>query len=153
MTGTFLLYGLNLLVLLAIFLYARHRLNRELSSKRLLDEVHAEVNEMIVELNQTTERNIALIEERISRLNRVLSTADNRIGVLERGLEVKDSIREYGEIGKRAVRIAPETKGGLDSGEVIRLYRQGIDTRLIATRLGGSVGEVELIISLDGRMQ
>ena len=33
--------------------------------------------------------------------------------------------------------------------EVIYLHRQGIDSRLIATRTGSTLGEVELIISLE----
>ena len=49
-----------------------------------------------------------------------------------------------------AVRPAGGSAGD-NTDAVLEMHRQGIEARLIASRLGASVGEVELIISLGGR--
>jgi len=48
MTTAFVLIGVNAIILLALYLYVRRRLNKELSSRKLVDEAYSEVNQMIV---------------------------------------------------------------------------------------------------------
>jgi len=135
------------------------------------DYIHCDLNQMIVELNQTTERNIALIEERINALSSILTTADKRIAMLseraERPMKHRpkrsaetDTSAGYLDLGKSAAQAttlrSTAAKKAEDSSaaktpdpdRVVQLHEQGIEPTLIATRLGTTVGEVELIISL-----
>jgi len=148
---------------LAVYLALKRRLARALNAAAILGEVREEVNRILVELNQTTNRNITLIEDRIRTLNELLGKTDKRIALLEREAEKQElAARLYSELGAR--RPAPgeeppapasppeeEMEGADRNEEVVRLARSGLSPALIGRRLGITLGEVELIISLAQR--
>ncbi len=162
----------NVLFTGAALLYLARRIERRIEPTAVLNEIRAEVDELIVEFNQTTERNIALLEERIVRLNRIIETADRRITVLKRETESHDAgTRVYSDIVQQAaLQRRKEHKERSENGEVtsadgqtetdsteerrrqiIDLYEKGIASNIIAARVGTTVGEVELIVSLRKR--
>lgn len=154
-----LLLGINSLFLFIMYQYFRRRIEKRLSSEDLLDEMRKEVGGIILELNKTTERNIGLIEERLSVLKEVLETADKRIILIKREAEKHEvSTQVYNKILQKN---RPQPEEGENSGEsgrkalsyeeVMNLYRKGISAGIIAGKLGTTVGEVELIISLQDR--
>ena len=129
-----------------------------LNGDEFLDSVKDEINHLVVELNQTSERNIGIIEERISRLQKLVEVADRKIVLLGKesekvklGSEVYDNLRRAAPMAPAYAKApdapAPATDDGR-TGEVLELSRQGFDKKLIAARTGTSLGEVELIISL-----
>lgn len=142
---------------LAVYLILKARLGKALNAARLLGEVREEVNRILVELNQTTNRNITLIEDRIGRLNELLGRADKKIALLEREIEKQQmSSRLYSQLSARrsggaeeAAEPSPEPADRHE--EVVRLARSGLSPELIGRRLGMTLGEVELIISLGQR--
>jgi hypothetical protein len=172
-----------------VYLLLVRRIDRRLEPGRVVDNIRSEIEGIIVELNQTTDRNIGLIEDRVSRLNNVLEQADRRLSLLKRELESRASSSErYNDILKRAPRsahapsgardtehsetssgsgpagdtaAAPDTGPAAGSGdtrearkkEIIDLHRKGIAANIIANRTGTTVGEVELVISLNDRTQ
>lgn len=74
---------INLVVVgTALVLFGR-KVDRALRRSNLLSQVQTEVQDILTELNQTTDRNIGLIENRISRLSRLIVDADRRITVLD----------------------------------------------------------------------
>jgi hypothetical protein len=197
---------LNVGLAAVIYLLLVRRIDRRLEPGRVVDAIRSEIDGIIVELNQTTDRNIGLIEDRVTRLNALLEQADRRLAVLKREIESRSSSTErYNDIVKRAPR--PETPATVSSGsetpgsetpgsetpgretpgrgtpagptsgggaagtgsvqggerpvgsraerrkEIIELHRKGIAANIIANRMGSTVGEVELIISLADRKE
>lgn len=169
MVGTLLLIIANVVVLAAFFFYFRRRIARALESDTIIARVRDEVGQMIVELNETADRNIAVLEERIARLSNLLSDADKRIVVLKKEADKsRAKERVYSQLKPRPAPVearpplvdaappaAPKSVEPIRPKslreEVLDLHRQGIEPRTIAARLNKTVGEVELIISLGER--
>jgi hypothetical protein len=119
--------------------------------------VREEVNRILVELNQTTHRNVTLLEDRISSLTELLGKADRKIALVRRESEKQDLAgRLYSELAGRQ-RDPPKARQ--EPGEpaspaadrqleAVRLAQAGLSPSLIARRLGLTPGEVELILSL-----
>jgi len=136
------------------YLILKRKIEKIANADSQLEEVREEVARVIIELNQTTERNIALIEDRISRLVELLSTADKKIGLLKRESEKHEvSQRVYSKLSAKPVVNVPKSTGPKKDNqqEILRLHLAGFTPRVIARRIGLSMGEVELIISLSER--
>ncbi|TVQ39949.1 MAG: hypothetical protein EA384_05100 [Spirochaetaceae bacterium] len=153
----------NLLVIGTVAFLLVRRIERRIEPTAVLDQIRQEVDELIVEFNQTTERNIGLLEERIVRLNRLVETADRRVSVLRRELDAHETgTRVYSDIVQQAAtqrreqQEQPEEQSS-DTGaedrrlQIIDLHEKGIAPNIIAARVGTTVGEVELIVSLRKR--
>jgi hypothetical protein len=76
--------------LLIVYLVLRDRVRRASSTESRIAEIREEVSRLLVELNQATDRNIALMEDKIAALNEAISTADKKIGLLRRETEKHD---------------------------------------------------------------
>ena len=76
--------------LLLIYGILSGRVRRATSAATQVSEVREEIDRLVVELNQTADRNIALIEDRIASLNDLAAVADKRIGLLRREIEKHD---------------------------------------------------------------
>jgi hypothetical protein len=76
--------------LLIVYLILRDRVRRATTVESRISEIRDEVSRLLVELNQATDRNIALMEDKITALNEGISTADKKIGLLRRETEKHD---------------------------------------------------------------
>jgi hypothetical protein len=76
--------------LLLVYMLLRDRVRRAASAESRIAEIRDEVSRLLVELNQATDRNIALMEDKISFLNEAISTADKKTGLLRRETEKHD---------------------------------------------------------------
>ena len=76
--------------LLIVYLVLRDRVRRASSTESRIAEIREEVSRLLVELNQATDRNIALMEDKIAALNEAIATADKKIGLLRRETEKHD---------------------------------------------------------------
>jgi len=76
--------------LLLVYAVLRDRVRRATSAATQIAELRDEVSRLVVELNQTTERNVALLEDRITGLNDVLAAADRKVALLQRETEKHD---------------------------------------------------------------
>jgi single-stranded DNA-specific DHH superfamily exonuclease len=178
MNGIFVSLGALCLVGLG-FYFLNRKIDKRLETSALTQQIQKEVDEILIELNGTTERNIGLIEERIRSLGRLLEQADRKIQVLEREMDKQArSADVYTNVVKkrqqaeaqRAKEAAAAKDASSDSGEdrgerssdehsgpklrekVRRLRDSGMGPQQIAAELGSTVGEVELILSLlEGR--
>ena len=119
----------------ALYVLLRRAVMRRISARDMVPELRSEVAALIAELNGTTERNVALLEDGIGRLQELLRSADR---------------------GAAAPGSAPDpVAGGADRAErraqVLRLHGLGMSSAAIADHLATSPGEVELIVNLaDG---
>ncbi len=157
MIGTFTIIGTNLIILSVFYIILKSKINKSLKSTAVLEQIRKEINKLIVELNQTTERNISLIENRVTRLNEILEKADKRIKVLNREVIKTETGKElYSNLSLKipANPVKEKTNIKIDKNdmtkreEVMNYFHKGIDPKIIASRTGFPVGEVELIISL-----
>ena len=113
--NTVLVVVLNVGLAAAVYLFLVRRIDRRLEPGKIVDNIRGEIEGIIVELNQTTDRNIGLIEDRVNQLNRVLEQADRRLSLLKREMESRSqSTDRYNDILKRARENA--TRGAPPSG-------------------------------------
>ncbi len=159
--------------MLILFLYVRHKIDVSVKSAAILDNVRDEINRIMIEMNQTTDRNVGLIEGKIGALAKMIESADQRLSLLKRSREKSDKAAAvYTNLKPAVIRIPdngdrkdpaadiPEKRGDIVPDkepcireQVIDLYRKGFDAKIIAARLNTAIGEVELMISLEtGRM-
>src|SRR6056297_964185 len=73
-------------IILAGFVYILlvRKMHKERSSTAITEQVRAEIDRMIVDLNQTADRNIGLIEQRIQSLGELIKEADHRMTLLQK---------------------------------------------------------------------
>lgn len=203
----FILLGINIILLCVMFLFLKRRIDNSFKSTELLNQIETELDRVIAELNQTTDRNINLIEDRIDKLNRLLEEADRRMvlfakeqeklaktgaGVYTKPMPLKlrrvdenpggplpgepaasgasptggvfpgtagtaravgaagasGAAGTAGVYGASGISAAPEPEVLSSREKVLKLDYQGLSAQEIASRLGRSLGEVELILSL-----
>jgi hypothetical protein len=120
--NTFLVVVLNVGLAAVVYLVLARRIDRRLEPRKIVDNVRGEIEGIIVELNQTTDRNIGLIEDRVNQLNRLLQQADKRLSLLKREIESRSQSNDrYNDILTRARRgggssPASETKPPVAGG-------------------------------------
>ncbi len=106
--------------LLLVYAVLRDRVRRATSAATQIAELRDEVSRLVVELNQTTERNVALLEDRITGLNDVLAAADRKVALLQRETEKHDvGAKVYSRLvegGTRAARASASGAQGSASG-------------------------------------
>ena len=154
------LIGLGFFVL---YLVLKKKIESRTDSSSILREIRDEVDRIIVELNQTTDRNITLIEDKLATLAAKLSEADRKIALLHKESERNDlSTQVYSSILQRRAGPVPEEsaekqpekppENPQDAHEqAVRLYRSGVSPAAIARQLGRPLAEIELVISLSAR--
>ncbi len=163
-----------ILVLLAVqvlmFLYFRLQIRKELSRENRIENVRREIEQLIIELDSTTDRNVAILEDRIELLKEKVKEGERIIRLIETEGEKRERIVPlYTEL--RDKQMPPETEREvlpaqdiisvtpavndleievIDGRErALELYRQGMDASMIASATGLPRGEVDLIISLN----
>ena len=160
MQYTAIVVSLAVLIIVIFVLGNILRKIRKLQKANVIVELQSEVGELILELNQTTDRNINILEEKISALTRLLNDADKRIKMLRTESERnKSESLVYNQLGRindnRPLVDSPAAMPAEKTSNrdrIIELHNNGFTTTVIASRVGSTVGEVELIISLiEGR--
>ena len=159
------------LVTCVVFVYLwRRRLRRELEIDMIVKKLKIEVGEMVTELNGTTERNIALLENQIRIVRELIDKAGKTTGVLKRekvkhdlasrvytslsrskplSIDVENESESENEPESDSNSIDFESLSTREKALVLNRQGEGLDT--IASKLKLSRGEVELIISLHDR--
>ena len=182
--------GISIILAGIVYILLVKRINREKSSTAITEQVRNEIDRMVVDLNQTADRNIGLVEQQLKLLTEMIQESDHRISLLQKHSEkLNRSTDTYNQIrpaqimkpkeptaqqssevsrpNAHTVDISENKKSSTSISEsedtqdavtpskrerVINLYRQGISLDIIASRVGSTVAEVELIISMtEGR--
>jgi hypothetical protein len=98
----FLLAALELAGLFAIWFLMKARLRRYLELENLLSGVRDEARALVLELNETADRNVSLVEDRMEALRELLREVDRRIGVERRELEIREKEKDvYARLSRR----------------------------------------------------
>lgn len=145
----FILYGaLAIAGYFIVYLILKAKLNKSVDPKAILESIREEVDRIIVELNSTTDRNITLLEDKVQSLSTLLERADKKIGILRREIEKHElSGKVYSELARSGRRVQePEEQDRRT--QVLNLHRQGISPSAIAKRLGVTLAEIDLIVTL-----
>ena len=145
----FILYGaLAIAGYATVYLILKAKLSRSVDPKAILESIRGEVDRIIVELNSTTDRNITLLEDKVQSLSTLLEQADRKIGILKREIEKHElSSKVYSELAhSRTVVQEPDEQDRRT--QVLNLHRQGISKSAIAKRVGITLAEIELIVTL-----
>jgi len=172
-----IVFGIDIIVLCVIYILLTKRIDRSFKSTELLSQIEADIDQVVTELNRTTDRNISLIEDRIQQLNALLEKADKRMVLFQRERE-KDNRRDAVVYTRPAplrvtqVSLFDETPGEPTTAreletkpqppatatavktsqeKVLEMESQGIESPVIASRLGMTLGEIELILSMNQR--
>lgn len=162
MTTAFTITGICLLAIYSVYFLLSRQISKILDSEKLLSRVDEEVNSLILELNQTTERNILLIEDRIKALSELVKDSDKSILLLNKELNrPKIEPLQYNHLSKKKVFVPkddeivkdlPENDENLSQKDnILELFNSGFSSEVIASKTGSSIGEVELIIALNSR--
>jgi DNA-binding NarL/FixJ family response regulator len=149
----YILYGaLAIAGYFIVYLILKAKVNKSVDPKAILESIREEVDRIIVELNSTTDRNITLLEDKVQSLTSLLEQADKKIGILKREIEKHElSGKVYSELARSGQRVQqPEEQDRRT--QVLNLHRQGISASAIAKRLGITLAEIELILSLASQV-
>ena len=146
----FILYGaLAIAGYFIVYLILKAKLNKSVDPKEILASIREEVDRIIVELNSTTDRNITLLEDKVQSLSALLEHADKKVGILRRETEKHEmSLKLYSELRDKQ-NAEPQEQDR--QSQVLNLHRQGISAAVIAKRLGITLAEIELILSLAAK--
>ncbi len=119
MTTVLVSIGVGILIAGLLYIILTKKIERAHSGPEVLNQIRSEVNQMIVELNQTADRNIGLVEQRIQSLNELLSQADRKIKILQREIDrYSRSVETYSSIKPRS--IPPATPASVPAGTPIQ---------------------------------
>jgi len=88
------------------FFYFKSYLKRRTSQERILSELQEEVNFILKSINETTERDITLVEGREKELKRLLEEIDKRMKTYLREMDSARKAEEaYQELGKNRYKM------------------------------------------------
>lgn len=151
-----------------IYQILNRRLNRKVDNKTFLKEVKEEIALLVAQINETSDRNVLLVEHRLERLNSLLSLTDSKISELKtlqtitevkkRPVESNIVVEVIPEPVEEVVEETPEVIPSMEMVDqpdlsrkerILLLHNQGISPSVIASQTKATIGEVELIISLS----
>jgi len=174
MTSILIIAALQILVSVFLILWTRAGVRRFLGSDEEIDRVRREISALIIELDSSADRNVTVLEDRLSALKDLLAEADKRISVLgqERTRRLPDDT-VYDRLGRATEpRQAPVAESRQDpiaeplvpfirfsekplpieepfADKVVSLARRGFSSDIIAARLGVTMTEVDLVLSME----
>ena len=100
--GFFLLIAIEVGGLFAIWFLIKAKVRRYLELENLLSGVREEARALVLELNETADRNVSLVEDKMIALRELLDEVDRRMGLSRRELETRVNEREvYAKLSRR----------------------------------------------------
>ncbi|GHT92571.1 hypothetical protein FACS1894140_4800 [Spirochaetia bacterium] len=178
MTFSVIFSGASLVLCGFFFIYFSLYIKRRTERANILEDYQDEVHKLIADIDSATDRDVTLVEDRITTLKQLLEDVDKRIAVLSREQDRRRSVDTiYSSLGRQMKvtvqepaapvvlpepvpeRPAPAAVPAVDAGgskasfaeRVAELSRAGFAPDLIAARLGVSLSEVELAIAVSRR--
>ena len=145
------LLALQLVGLVVLYLVLRRYLDRKLLRFDEAPELRARVAELTAEMNATAERNVTLLEDRIRLLDDSLRAADRHASrSVAEAREAAAPAHAGGAVTWKTGRCTGIVRrpASADQARIMRLWRLGFSSAVIADRLATSQGEVELVLNL-----
>lgn len=161
MINLFIMIMLQILGFAVIYIIIYKNIKKSKDHTEITEKIKIELNSIMVELNQITEQNIGLIEDKIKSLSELLNNADKKINIIKRETEkhqVGSKVYDNIVLKKQADIIASSVKNNSGRNnnnntkeKVYKLFNEGFSSDIIAGKLGITVGEVDLIVSMKSR--
>ncbi|OHD13005.1 MAG: hypothetical protein A2Z96_01190 [Spirochaetes bacterium GWB1_48_6] len=166
MTSILSIVALQILVSVFLILWTRASVRRFLGSDEEISRVRREIGALIIELDSSADRNVTVLEDRLSALKDLLAEADKRIAVLgqERTRRLPDDT-VYDRLGRATepkqipvveplvpfIRFSEKPLPIEEpfADKVVSLSRRGFSSDIIAARLGVTMTEVDLVLSME----
>lgn len=162
----------NVLLIAVGYIFIRRYVDGRTSQEAHLSEIRQQINQMIQELDETTERNIQIIEHRIEELKGLASQSRKDIELLQtQRNEYSKALENYRRLGRMENPLRSDEKeafqenlsteekdANLDHQEtpqsspralVSAALQEGLTPSEISAKLDIPQGEVELIIQMQ----
>ncbi|GHU23179.1 hypothetical protein FACS1894172_19850 [Spirochaetia bacterium] len=133
------------------FLYCRSYLDKRTSEERILAEFQEEIEKLIVQIDEATDRDSTLVEDRITKTRKILDEVDKHLALYVRELDrrVPEPVLHEAPAAPPMPVIQPTEKLQPTLLEqVTAMYRAGIDPSLIAIKLRITQTEAEIACAL-----
>lgn len=196
MTSILIAIAVQVIVSLSLVVWTRAKVRRFLGSEDEIGKIRREIGALIVELDSSADRNVTVLEDRLTSLKDLLAEADKRISMLgqeKARRQSEDTV--YDRLGRQSERtrapvleptrqpeptrapdvsVRPEpapaaepprhaepsvpfirfSEKPLDLEEpfadkVLSLSKRGFSSDIIAARLGATMAEVDIVLSMD----
>ena len=96
--------GILLIMMAGGFIYLKLKVDRVVSGEEWIRKIRDEIDQLILEMNQTAERNVALLENRVKVLQDLLDEADKKLQIMQKETEKSDLSRQvYSHLKKQTV--------------------------------------------------
>jgi hypothetical protein len=92
---------INILILSVIYIFLRKRVDKLTDTEKVTGELARELDTILAEINQATDRNVLIIEDKINELEQIISRTEKRISLLK-----KDEMRHPEPV--EAAKSAPQ---------------------------------------------
>ncbi len=127
--------------------YAREQLNRLKEQK----SIESDLNSILLHLQQFSREMNANLDAKLARIERALKDADHRVESLERLIAQSEGKPALDvTVGDSQASTSTPTRRfrATSHDQIHTLADQGLNPRDIATQLGRSLGEVELVVAM-----
>lgn len=159
--------SLNVLVITVCYILLRRYVDKRTSQNANLSEIRGQITKLIQELDETTERNIQIIEHRIEELKGLTRQSKKDIELLQNQREeYSNALENYRQLGRMEnplrkaeppqepgaetiVEDSEETQDKTPRQKVIEAHALGKSPGEISAELDIPQGEVELIIQMQ----
>ncbi|MGL1894676.1 MAG: hypothetical protein OCD02_23860 [Spirochaetaceae bacterium] len=149
-----------------IYRVLSRRVNKKIDNKTFLNSVKEEINSLINQINETSDRNVLLVENRLEKISLAIAEADRKLAKLktESKVNIETKVTQNilssqpviePEVMFTGNEVEPEKIEPIDDPSLTRrerillLHKQGISPTVIASQTKATIGEVELIISVN----
>lgn len=122
-----------------------------------LTEMEEQIKALLLEMQSTVEKNVNLLDDRISSLRELLKQADGKVASLDRQTGAKAPKSNSVKISEPALRASSDS-GALKQpdekdeiyGKIEKMALAGIKIEDIARELNMHTGEIQLLLGLRG---
>ena len=85
---------INIILIAVIYIILRRRVDRLTDTGKISSELAGELDIILAEINQATERNVVIIEDKIALLEEIIRKAEQRIKLLEKTADKPAAVKE-----------------------------------------------------------
>lgn len=150
---------LDVIGLICIYFLLRQKLRRDIGVENQIDRIRTHFNDLTVDMNGATSRNIELLENRIKEAKKLIRRLDAAIDEARKtGTEAPkvsnsaEPIREIREIREEEVEEDAAVRPPISEVEretILKWAQKGMSSEEIAELSGRQLQEVELIVSFS----
>jgi len=170
--ASLILLCINIILMIIFYRKTSHNF----SQNAYRDRIREEVNRLIIDIEHESDHAVTILEDKIQQIEKLLSDTDKHIALVEQEHEKwntqKEFLERYRNPNQKEAEVSADTKKntvmiykkpiGMSEAaahaspllnpreQVIELARQGFSIDFIAEKVDLPLGEIALILSIDG---